>query len=158
MQFVFSIQNKKKSTNSTCLGGTCLHGAKLSLKFHLLHNIFRRRTHQFSQGPHAVTCKCNSLLSLEKPWVRGFLNIGLYSKLTREAHLKEVGSLCFHPLPEENETPVYCFLEEYSDFQTIGFFWAFYWDCTKGTKTKDSLSTDEILLVPLSCSIFHLEE
>lgn len=77
---------------------------------------------QFNQGPHAVTCKCN-LLSLEKPRMRGvFLkNVVFYSKLIQEAHIKEVGSLCFHPLHEGIETRIYCFLEEYLAFQTMGF-------------------------------------
>lgn len=154
----FSAYRIKKINKFNLLRRYLLAASQNFSKIPLLHSIFSRETHQFSQGPHAVTCKCN-LLSLEKPRMRGFfLNVGLYSKWIREAHIKEMGSLCFHPLHEENETPVYCFLEEYSDFQTIEFFSAFYWDFAKGTKTKDSLSTHENLLVPLSCSIFHLEE
>lgn len=128
MGFLLRIQNEKINKFN-------LLTVKISLKFHLLRSIFSRETYQFSQGAHAVACKCDSLLSLEKPGTRVFLNAGLYSKLIHEAHTKELGSLCFHPLREEIETPVYCFLEEYSDSQTIGFFCPFYWDCAKGTKT-----------------------
>lgn len=55
-----------------------------------------------------------------------FLNVGLYSKLIQEAHIKEAGSSCFRLLPEEIENHVSCVLEEHPDCQTIGFFCAFY--------------------------------
>lgn len=44
-----------------------------------------------------------------------FFNVGLYSKVIQEALIKELGSSCFHSLPEETKNRDSCVLEGHPD-------------------------------------------